>query len=386
MEKREELQFKITDKIKNLDIKDIKDNLFHYSYDNKTLKSLFKSDISKEDTSYLTAYSSFKGEIYENIIYELLLDYAKTNDDIKGFVLKGPYQNKENKFIKSGLLIDRTSQIVFKSAYKDISEFDALFFTQNGLYFVEMSTSKKTASLNKRLAKKYALLKMLFPYLQINALIVLTAGSTGLKNFPKYATIWITKDLKDDNLIKEIIFAKKVKNDLQTLKSPNNKKYLEAYSLKYKKFAYFPTLEWILNTSRKNPKFIVDLRFFSSSQMEIYFDIYTKLYIGYINVEEFKKLYSNFDMQVDTQRVMVTLEKVNQTQIDVVYYAKLTNKKLYRVRLEDGCEASIKEKEPDGFTNAEVRFFMKVLEKKHILNIKDIKHLLKNISLIEFKK
>ena len=33
----------------------------------------------------------------------------------------------ENKFIKSGLLIDRTSQIVFKSAYKDISEFDAMF-------------------------------------------------------------------------------------------------------------------------------------------------------------------------------------------------------------------------------------------------------------------
>jgi len=211
MKKREELQFKITNKIKNLEIGDIKDNLFHYSYDNKILKSLFKSDISKEDSSYLIAYSSFKGEIYENIIYELLLDYTKTNDDIKGFVLKGPYQNKENKFIKSGLLIDRTSQIVFKSAYKDISEFDALFFTQNGLYFVEMSTSKKTASLNKRLAKKYALLKMLFPYLQINALIVLTAGSTGLKNFPKYATIWITKDLEDDNLIKEIIFAKKVK-------------------------------------------------------------------------------------------------------------------------------------------------------------------------------
>ncbi|WP_228282868.1 hypothetical protein ACN2EN_07555 [Aliarcobacter lanthieri] len=386
MKKREELQFKITDKIKNLEITDIKENLFHYSYDSKTLKSLFKSNISKEEISYLTAYSSFKGEIYENIIYELLLDYAKTNDDIKGFVLKGPYQDKENKFIKSGLLIDRTSQIVFKSAYKDISEFDALFFTEKGLYFVEMSTSKKTSSLNKRLDKKYALLKMIFPHLEINALIVLTVGSTGLRNFPSYATIWVTKDLEDDTLIEEIIFAKKVKNDLQTLKAPNSEKYLEAYSLKYKKFAYFPTLEWILNTSRKNPKFNVDLRFFSSSRMELYFDIYTKLYIGYLSVDEFKKLYSDFDMQVDTQRVIVTLEKVNQTQIDIVYYAKLTNKKLYRLRLENGCEASIKQKEPDGFTNAEVRFFMKVLEEKHLLHLKDIKHLLKNISLIEFKK
>ena len=148
------MQFKITEKIKNLEIDDIKENLLHYSYDSKTLKYLVKNNISKDDISYITAYSSFVGEIYENIIYELLLKYALENKDIKSFVLKGPYQAKENHFIKSGLLIDRSSQIVYKSAYKDISEFDALFFTEDSVYFVEMSTSKKTASLNKRLAKK----------------------------------------------------------------------------------------------------------------------------------------------------------------------------------------------------------------------------------------
>ena len=386
MKKREDLQFKITNKIKNLEIGELKDNLFHYSYDSKTLKSLFKNNISKDNISYITAHSSFKGEIYENIIYELLMDYALNNDDIKGFVLKGPYQDMENKFIKSGLLIDRTSQIVFKSAYKDISEFDAMFFTEDKLYFVEMSTSKKTSSLNKRLAKKYALLKMIFPYLEINALIVLTAGSVGLNNFPSYATIWVTKDLDDDDLIEKIIFAKKVKNDLQTLKAPENKKYLEAFSLKYKKFAYFPTLEWILNGARKNPKFKIDLSFFSNSKMNLYFDIYTKLYIGYLNIDCFKEFYKDFEMELESNRVFVTLEKVTQTQIDIVYYAKLKNRKLYRIRLEDGQTPSIKEKEPDGFTNAEVRFFSKVLEEKHLLNAKDIKHIVKNISIIEFKK
>ncbi|WP_228254250.1 hypothetical protein [Aliarcobacter trophiarum] len=386
MIKREDLQFKITNKIKNLEIGELKDNLFHYSYDSKTLKSLFKNNISKDDISYITAHSSFKGEIYENIIYELLMDYALNNEKIKGFVLKGPYQDMENKFIKSGLLIDRTSQIVFKSAYKDISEFDAMFFTEDKLYFVEMSTSKKTASLNKRLAKKYALLKMIFPYLEINALIVVTTGSIGLNNFPSYATIWVTKDLDDDELIEKIIFAKKVKNDLQTLKAPEDKKYLEAFSLKYKKFAYFPTLEWILNGSRKNPKFKVDLSFFSNSKMNLYFDIYTKLYIGYLNLECFKVFYKDFDMELENNRVFVTLEKVTQTQIDIVYYAKLKNKKLYRIRIEEGLTPSIKEKEPDGFTNAEVRFFSKILEERHILNAKDINHILKNISIIEFKK
>ena len=176
-------QFTITDKIKSLDIQDITENLFHYSYDSKSLKALVKSNTSKEDISYISAYSSFKGEVYENIVYELLLQYAQTQDEITRFVLKGPYQDKENLYIKSGLLIDRSSQIVYKSAYKDISEFDALFFTKDSLFFVEMSTSKKTSSLNKRLAKKYALLKMIFPTLNINALIVVTKGSVGLKTF-----------------------------------------------------------------------------------------------------------------------------------------------------------------------------------------------------------
>ena len=375
-------QFTITEKIKQLNIEDITENLFHYSYDNKSLKALVKNNTSKEDISYISAYSSFKGEIYENIIYELLLEYALAQDEITKFVLKGPYQDKENLFIKSGLLIDSGSQIVYKSAYKDISEFDALFFTKDSVYFVEMSTSKKTSSLNKRLVKKYALLKMIFPTLNIKALIVVTTGSTGLRNFPSYATIWITKDLDDTELIEKIIFAKKVKNDIQTLKAPENPKYIEACKVKYKKFQYFPTLEWILNTSRQNPKFTVDLKFFSSAKLSLFFDIYTKLYIGYISTNEFLELYNEFNLKVKSDRIIVTIEKVNQTQLDIVYYVKETNGKLKRVRLEEN-NISIKDKELDGFTNAKVRFFMKVLEEKHHLSLDNIKHILNNISLIK---
>jgi hypothetical protein len=375
-------QFTITDKIKQLNIEDIKENLFHYSYDSKSLKSLVNNNTSKEDISYISAYSSFKGEVYENIVYELLLQYALDQEEITRFVLKGPYQDKENLYIKSGLLIDRSSQIVYKSAYKDISEFDALFFTKDSIYFVEMSTSKKTSSLNKRLAKKYALLKMIFPTLIINALIVVTKGSVGLRNFPPYATIWLTNDLEDEELIEKIIFAKKVKNDVQTLKPPRNNKFIEALKVKYKKFQYFPTLEWILNTSRQNPKFPVDLKFFSSPKLGLYFDIFTKLYIGYLSSEEFITFYEDFDLKIKSDRIIVTIEKVNQTQLDLVYYAKETNGKLKRIRLEDN-NASIKDKELDGFTNAEVRFFMKVLEERHHLTVENIKHILSNMSLIK---
>ena len=45
---------------------------------------------------------------------------------------------------------------------------------------------------------------MIFPSLNIKALIVVTEGSVGLKNFPPYATIWVTKDLDDEELIEKI--------------------------------------------------------------------------------------------------------------------------------------------------------------------------------------
>lgn len=376
-------QFKITEKIKNLDLENVEDNLFHYSYDNKSLKSLFRNNISKEDPSYMSAYSSFKGEVYENIVYELLLDYCKDEELVTRFVLKGPYQDKENKFIKSGLLIDRSSQIVYKSAYKDISEFDALFFTKDSIYFVEMSTSKKTSSLNKRLAKKYALLKMIFPTLTIRALIVLTQGSIGIKNFPSYATVWVTKDIDNDELIKRVIFAKKTKKNLKTLKAPYHKKFIETFKIKYKKFQYFPTLDWILTKCRSHPKFDVDLKFFSSDRLGLYFDIYTKLYIGYILTEDFKIVCPFFNLEVRTNRVIVTIEKVNQTQLDLVYYAKETNGKLKRIRVMDNEDVSIKDKELDGFTNAEVRFFMKVLVEKHQLTVANINFIKDKLYLIK---
>ena len=108
----------------------------------------------------------------------------------------------------------------------------------------------------------------------------------------------------------------------------------------------------------------------------------TKLYIGYTTSQEFLTLYKDFDLKTKFDQVIVTIEKVNQTQLDLVYYAKETNGKLKRIRLEEN-NVSIKDKELDGFTNAEVRFFMKVLEEKHHLTIDNIKHILNNFSLIK---
>lgn len=358
--------FKITEDIKNLNISNIKRNLFYYKYDNRRLRSLIKRKEDKESVSYLSAHSSFVGEIFENVIYELLLEYAKNNDEITKFILKGPHQNRDNLYFKSGLLIDKSAQIVYKSAYKDISEYDAMFFTKDSVYFVEMSTSKKTASLNKRLHKKQALLKILFPTLKIKALIVLTEGSVGIKRFPSYCTVWVTKDFTDEKLLTQLLFCKYEKKQLPYLKQ---KKFVQTHHIKYKKFQYFQTLEWILNKCREKQHYVIDLSFFTSKVLGLYFDIFTKLYIGYLSNKDFLKAVPNYEGEI--RKVVVTLEKINTKTYDIVYYVKHENGKLYRVHVKEDSVA-IKEKEQEGFTNAEVRFLLHILKPEHELALKQL--------------
>ena len=352
---------KITEEIKNLDISNIRENLFFYKYSSKNIKPLLKAQTQNISVENIAAYNSFKGEVYENIIYEFLLDYALNNDSITKFVLKGPHQNKIDKFYKTGLMIDRSLQIVYKSNYKDISEFDALFFTEDALYFVEMSTSKKTASLNKRLDKKYALLKVLFPNMHIRALIVLTEGTVGLKRFPHFCTIWITKDLDDDELLKKLVFERK-KSGFKTKYKQN--KFIEAYTIEHSKFIYFQTLEWILKRCRDKNNNLINIDFFKTKKLFLYFDIYTKLYIGFMDIEEFLKLVPSYNDSIDN--IFVTIEKINSKEFDIVYYVKNKNGKLRRIR-STKKELSIKDKELDGFTNAEVRFMKYLKDEKYYL-------------------
>lgn len=369
-------KFKISDDLKNLNTNDIKNNLLLYKYDNKNLKKLIFKNVDKESPSYVSAYSSFKGEIFENIVFELLLRYANSNEEITRFILKGPHQKAQSKFLnKSGLLIDKSLQIVYKSAYKDISEYDAMFFTKESIYFVEMSTSKKTASLNKRLNKKHALLKLLFPTLEIKALIVLTQGSSGIKRFPDYCTIWLTKDFDDDVLLKEILYKKEMKLKLDGF---SHKKFIQTNQVTYERFQYFQTLEWILNRSRSNKRFTIDLNFLKSGMLPLYFDIFTKLYVGYLPIEVFKEQVAEY--KDDILKVIVTIEKINTKKHDIVYYVKNKNKKLYRVYISEDKEISIKQKEPDGFTNAEVRFLLHVLKDQHVLTQRDIEVTRRNIT------
>jgi len=310
----------------------IENNLFNYSYHSKYLKNLQNINFNKNDPHYISAYSSFVGEVYENVIYELLIRYAINEPYITKFVLKGPHQNGYQNS-KNGLLIDIKNQIVYKSGYKDVSEFDGLFFADNDkeLWFVESTIVKTTTNLKKRLKKKKALLQLIFPKYTIRALIILSSGVIGATTFPSYCTVWVTKTFDDTSLIKKLIDIKnQPKKPFVKLKA---KKLIETKHIQIAPYKYFETLAWILRRTRAKKDSIVDFDFLNSKQIEQYFDICSKLYIGYTSSLEFKKIYPEFDLlNIDEDKIIVTIEK-NKIGFELFYYAKILNNSLKKIEI-----------------------------------------------------
>ncbi len=374
---------KITDNIKKLKFDDILDNLSFYDYHNKYLKKLQKTDIDKEDVHYISTYSSFVGEVYENVIFELLLNYAITNNDITKFVLKGPHQDNYQN-LKNGLMIDINNQIVYKAGYKDVTEFDALFFTKDSVCFVESTIVKTTTSLRKRLKKKKALLEVLFPKLKIKALIILSEGAMGINVFPSYCRVWVTKPLIDEKLIYELIHNKTTKN--KTFKTPSNKKLIHTKDVHVAIFKYFDTLNWILRTSRKNKKHIIDFKFLSTDKIFRYFEIFSKFYIGHIDIDTFINLLKFSDItdiseeiplnDIQDKQILVTIEKIADS-FTLVYYLKIIGDKLKRLDFKEN-QLVITNKDPKGFTSAETKYIKFLFEKSYKLSLEDIKYIEKS--------
>ena len=367
---------KITKDIEDLNIDKLGDNLLYYSYHTKELFSLINKN-DKESPQFISAYNRFRGELFENTIYELLLQYAINNKNITKFVLKGPHQslsNKDNK--KFGLLMDKNRQIVYKAGYKDISEYDAMFFTKDSVYYVESTVVQSTTGLRKRLRKKTALLQLLFPNLQVKALIILSKGATGINKFPPYATVWVTKSLNPMEILNKLAMKKGYKKG-KFLKY-NNSKLIEAHDIKVDIFKYFDTLGWILRKGvDKNSKKINE-SFFLSKKIQQYIDIYSKIYIGYILKNTLKLLlngysYENFSLKniADDKYIYVSLDKGDDNSFDIIYYVKDMQKKLKKIEFINGG-VKISDKDPKGFTAAETRYIQYNLKKYHELNLQEV--------------
>ncbi len=369
--------------IKKLDISSCLDNLYFYSYHNKYLQKIQKTDIDKEDPHYISTYSSFIGEIFENVIYELLIQYAIKNEDITKFILKGPHQdNYEN--LKNGLMIDRNSQIVYKAGYKDVTEFDALFFTKDSVCFVESTIVKTTTSLRKRLKKKKALLEILFPNLQIKALIILSQGALGINVFPKYCKVWVTDYLDDDKLINDLIYHKNSDTKNRKFKTYQDKKLAHSSNIKLETFKYFDTLSWIMKTLRKdNNKDVLNFDFLKQEKTLRYFEIYSKFYIGYIDSDSFVLLLQHLNIitisedipleNIQDDQIIITIEQDKEGYV-LFYYLKIVGDKLKKLEV-NGDVLTVSNKDPKGFTASETKFMKYLFKKSYKLSLDDVKNI-----------
>ena len=375
---------KISDELYNLDVSTIGDNLLHYSYHTRHLLALIKSDIDREEPHYISAYNGFKGELFENVVGELLLKYAINNPYITKFVLKGPHQphyNKENE--KFGLLMDKSKQIVYKAGYKDVSEYDAMFFSEDSLYFVESTIVTSTMGLRKRLRKKEALLALLFPDLKIKALIILSEGATGVHRFPEFATVWVTKQLDANDILNKLALGNKYKKE--PLLGHKSKKLIHAKDIKINHFKYFDTLGWILRKGMQKGNEKINESFLLSDKVRQYMSVFSKVYIGFINKEVLLSLINDESCEVnskskkfDKDYVFVTVDKKDDGTFYVVFYAKEIKGKLKKIEISQK-EVKVSDKDQKGFTVAETKFISHCFKPFNEISLKNIKTIQKRV-------
>lgn len=362
----------ISKSIKALDDLDISDNLFHYDYNTKHLLSLLEKEIDEEDVLYLSSYRSFEGEVFENYIFEKLLRYAQSSEEIDKFVLKGFHQNKE-KSNPNTLSISEKQQIVYRTKSREISEFDAMFITKDKeLYFVEMTLVKSVLKLKKRLRKKKALLEIIFPQYQIKSLIILNEGATGTKQLPPYCKVWLTKEFSAKNILEHIKYPEIKK--LEPKEKIHSDKMIEAHSLKLHPFRYYNTMTWITKTLRNHKKHILDISFLMSENIQRYHDLYNKFYIGFMSIAEAKTMLmlDESTKYEEHQRVVVAIEKKHSDEIFLTYYIQTGRKKLYLYSFEN--EVLTKEKkDPYGITVTEVFHINKAMDESYLLNMSNIR-------------
>ncbi len=352
--------------IANIDMSDIGDNLLYYKYNIKHLIKLENRGIDRDSSEFLSVYRSFAGAVYENYLYEKLLIYSKQNPQLGNFILKGPHAIKKNS-ISNALHVDKNGQIIYKTKSIEIGEFDALFFNDKEIIFVEMTLIKSVKNLKRRLRKKKALLETLFPSKTIKALIILNKGVIGSTKLPDYCTVWLTKSFDVDEIYNQLKSQIKIKKEpFKKQTAPN---LVADYKLKTHPFRYYNSLLWMMHKLRSKPDSILNIEFIKTQTCTRYIDLFTKVYIGYMDKKEFQALYPNI---VDvTQKVVVAIEKEHTNKLTLTYFMQYSRKKLVNIVIKDK-KATIVKKDPYGISVTEVFHILRMIKEIDRISIEEI--------------
>ena len=316
--------------------------------------------------------------MFENFVYEKLLRYAKDHEHIERFIVKGPHK-KRTRALPNALSVNWKGQIVYRTRQNEIGEFDGLIFTKKQLYLVEMTLVKSVSNLKKRLRKKKALLETLFPQYEIKALLVLNEGVTGTSQLPSYCTVWITKPFSAEKVYDWMTAPDKPKR--KPFYRVRHKEIVGADGLKVHPFKYYNTLSWILKNVRSKQDAVINVDFLKKSTFTRYHDLFTKIYIGYIDLGEFRSLYPDMTKETTAERVYVAIEKEHTGTFVLTYFLQHSRKKLDNIIINKD-EVSIVKKDPYGITVTEIVHMNRTMNPSHKLsgdNIRTIEKLIQKI-------
>lgn len=357
---------KISQAIAELDDSELGDNLLYYDYHVKHLLSLMKKGLGPEDDAFISAYRSFEGEVFENYAYEMLLRYAKQHSFIKKFIVKGPHK-KRTKAQPNALSVNWKGQIVYRIKRNEIGEFDALFFTDKELYFVEMTLVGSVTNLRKRMRKKRALLQTLFPDYDIKALLILNEGVTGVNTLPDYATAWVTKPFSAANVFEWLKQPERPKR--KPFKRIQGKQIVGTDTLKVHAFRYYNTLGWILNKTRVKSGQI-NTSFLFSKTVQRYHDLFVKIYIGYMEHDVFAERFPGVP-NPGKARTYIAIEKEHTGSYTINFFLSHSRKNLELITEKHGHVQRVK-KDPYGVTVTEIAYISNIVKPRHALSSKDI--------------
>jgi hypothetical protein len=330
--------------------------------------------MAEDEPQYISSYRSFEGEAFENFIYERLLRWSVTQNDIVKFISKGPNAPK-TEAIANTLSVNGKGQIVYRTNRNEIGEFDALFITRdNTLYMVEMTLTKSVTNLKRRLRKKKALLETIFPQYKVKALLILNEGVTGTKQLQDFCTVWITKPdilswLSDKN-----------KDKRKPYQKVKDKRVIGTAQLQIRPFKYYNTLTWLMKRSRNNKNMTLDIRFLNKPDVVRKIDLITKFYIGYMDAEDFKKIAPEVTREIP-KKVVVAIEKEHTGELGLIYFLQHGRRNIDMVHILEQGGVKIEKKDPYGITVNEVHHILRAIKIEEKIAPKEntlIKKLLKD--------